>query len=157
MKTVGCFNDLWHHGIRCLTGESCRLGARLLCDLTPRGVATLCDFMGLHYERGKNAFCEPWNGSGAVASVMLTRDMVPMLGVWALLNDPACVGDVYLVTEKNGSRYALRGQAGDKAGEMDIYVDWSAKDGGFARVFRVATSQPGAGTRNEHAMTGRLS
>jgi hypothetical protein len=155
MKTIDCFNNLWEHGIRCLTGEACRVGARVLCDLTPDGVATLCDFWGLHYERGKSAFQEPWNGDGAVASVMLMHDMVPMIGVWALMRDKRCVGDVLLVTNKNGGKYATRREIGESVTEFDRFVDWIIKTDGHARRFRVNEAHPGEGTRNTHAMSGR--
>jgi hypothetical protein len=156
MKSVTCFNDLYEHGIRCLTGEACRVGARVLCDLTPEGVATLCDLWGLHYDRGKGAFQEAWNGGGAVASVMLTRDMVPMIGAWALMRSKKCAGDVLLITEKSGGRYAISREVGEDISDFDRMVDWIMKSGESVRRFRVNESHPGEGTRCEHAMSGRV-
>jgi hypothetical protein len=84
MKTVASWDALREFGIDALTGEACSLGFRLLCDLTAAGRATA--------ERcfGATIRSESWNGGSAedphVASIMLTREMLLPLAVFALLD-----------------------------------------------------------------------
>ena len=85
MKSIRCWDDLSAHGIIPLTGEACGLSYRILCDVTARGKKTLekalsVAQLGLH---------ENWNHGNAddphVGSVMLAPDLLPFIGVFALL------------------------------------------------------------------------
>ena len=85
MKSIRCWDDLSAHGIIPLTGEACGLSYRILCDVTAKGKKTLEKAMsiaqlGLH---------ENWNHGSAddphVGSVMLAPDLLPFIGVFALL------------------------------------------------------------------------
>lgn len=75
---VTSWRDLELFGIRPLTGEACAYSMRLLCDLTEGGAALIRDYLGLP------ADCQlapNWN-SGAVASIMLTREQLKPLALF---------------------------------------------------------------------------
>lgn len=94
MKQIATLKDLAEYGIVPLTGESCAAGYRILCDLTAGGRAIIMSLLGLPQPQGDDGdlpcrpFAESWNhGSDDdphIASVMLTRNQVTDLAVWAL-------------------------------------------------------------------------
>jgi hypothetical protein len=95
MKTVNSWNDIEPYGIVLLTGEACGLGYRLLCDVTERGRKTLEKCLGMtnlvlpeSRNRGKP-------GDSHVGSIMLVREMLQPIAVFALLE--AGCKEVYLV------------------------------------------------------------
>src|SRR2546425_5225872 len=81
MKTIDKWDDLTKFGIEPLTGESCGLGYRLLCDVTARGKRVLEQCLGLR-DLGAQP---PWNrGSDAdphVGSVLLAYPLLVPVGV----------------------------------------------------------------------------
>lgn len=83
MKTVSTWEDLNAYGVIVLTGEACSLMYRILCDLTARGKRLVERCLSVEIQS------ENWNpGSDDdphVASVMLTREMLQPLAVFALL------------------------------------------------------------------------
>jgi hypothetical protein len=91
LKSIGSFDDLKYYGVNLLTGERDNLFlGRLLCDLSQDGVELVRDYFGL--PRGC-VFDENWNGNvgdePAIASVMLTRETLVQLCVFALLQHGA--------------------------------------------------------------------
>lgn len=86
MKTISDFNGLKDYGIICLTGESCGLGLRLLCDFTEKGKKVLTKTFGFDFKGA-----EPWNSSTGgekhVGSVMLSWDMLKTISIFALLEN----------------------------------------------------------------------
>lgn len=80
MKTIHTVADLSDYGIKALTGEACAYGMRVLFDLSARGRNIVADFLGLDTHGG---FRPNWNSrvgdEEAVASVMLTRSVIPDL------------------------------------------------------------------------------
>jgi hypothetical protein len=85
------WQDLRQFGIDVLTGEACRVGTRILCDVTDDGMDVVCDLLGL--PKSSAAFEPSWNGGKAVASVMLPRSLWHDLAVWCLLRRCAEVLD----------------------------------------------------------------
>lgn len=49
MLHVACFDDLRPYGIIALTGESCGLMYRILCDVTERGRLILAKALGISH------------------------------------------------------------------------------------------------------------
>ena len=93
------WNDMRQFGFDALTGESCRLGTRLLFDISPQAQKVLLDFWGLSHDAqektgtGKHAaFRESWNShrdsdgnyTDSWGSVMLSRDILFPLAAQAL-------------------------------------------------------------------------
>lgn len=82
IKCLSRWLDLEQYGIIALTGESCSLTMRLLCDVTGSGKELLERFLGgsVTIHTGSN-----WNSSkGAVGSVMLSYGMLTELMAFAL-------------------------------------------------------------------------
>ena len=97
MKTISCFNDLMAFGIEPLTGESCGLSYRILCDVTEAGRRVLAQALGIP----NLALPGNWNrGSDAdphIGSVMLAYEMLTPIAVFALL-ETGCT-EVWLVRD----------------------------------------------------------
>lgn len=137
-EAVYRWGDLERYGIFLLTGESCGIGMRVLCDLSREGVENLELFFGgnLKITEGSN-----WNGSNnAVASILLPRGILNELAAFLLLK--ASGGMV--VVEQGGIYQVEDGDHPEEFGEAGV-------------IFRV---QPGAaldqGIRNRHLMSGRI-
>lgn len=84
-KRIESWRDLEEFGIIPLTGESCAIGLRLLCDLTPEGVELLESYLGggVQFRKGTN-----WNSSqGQVASVTLAHSEWANIAVYALARE----------------------------------------------------------------------
>lgn len=145
MKTLQSTRDLQDFGINPLTGEACKFGMRVLCDLTEKGRDLVCTFLGGQMIDG---FPENWNtqvgNERAVSSVMLTHRTLADLMVFSLLRDHHVV--------------LVRGSAATGLTKDDPYYD---------RYMEIATDptsgytvyrNPNAAsptTRHEHAFTGR--
>jgi hypothetical protein len=140
MKTISSWDDLRDYGIVLLTGEACSLLYRLLCDLTENGKRVVERCLGVQIAS------ENWNSGPEndphVASIMLTREMLVPLAVFALLqsgcpevwvNDRAAIG-----VESDDSP--------DHAAEMKRLCKPTR---------RFAYSGPHQ-DRNQHQMTGRV-
>lgn len=88
-------------GINILTGEACRLGQRLLCDLNEDGVELVERYLGckVKAESNQNSMV---GEKPAVASVFLGRETLREMGVFGLMlkGAKACV----LASEKTGFR-----------------------------------------------------
>ena len=86
MKSIHCWDDIRPFGVVPLTGEACGLSYRILCDVTARGKRTLEKALGIA-QLGPH---ENWNHGNAddphVGSVMLAPDLLPFIGVFALLS-----------------------------------------------------------------------
>jgi hypothetical protein len=67
------YDSLEEYGIKFLTGEACALGNRKLFDLTEEGTRRVEKFLGgaVGFREGSNT------NSGAVASVLLPRSVIP--------------------------------------------------------------------------------
>jgi hypothetical protein len=133
VKIISSCKDLDAFGIRVLTGEACGLGFRLLFDLTEQGKAILEKAFDV-----KLVPAEPWN-RGAVGSIMLAPEMLPLVGTFALL-ESGC-REVW----RDGDRLV-----GIEDGDEDNAVERHVR-GCLRRYAYEGTS----GSRNMHGMTGR--
>ena len=144
MKTISNWDDLRPHGIIALTGEACGLGYRLLCDLTERGQRLIEKALGCGLNPAGN-----WNcGSETdphVGSVMLARELLPVLGVFALL-DSGCI-EVLLTSD--GTVYGI--ERDDHGGDLESFVNFHSH-----HLRRRLAYRGTAGDRNVHQMSGRV-
>jgi hypothetical protein len=76
------WHDLRQFGVEALTGEACRVGTRILCDLTPAGAGIVCDLLGI----SEGTLADSWNSGKAVSSIMLPYSLWHDLAVWCLLS-----------------------------------------------------------------------
>ncbi|MHB0958797.1 MAG: hypothetical protein ACYC0X_15370 [Pirellulaceae bacterium] len=145
MKTINCWDDLNRYGIVPLTGEACGLMYRILCDVTARGKRTLEKALGVTELR----LPENWNqgdtDSPHIGSVMLARELLPFVGVFALL-ESGCT-EVWL-TKAGGLIGVERNDAPD---DLECFKRFHAND--LARRFAYSGT---AGDRNQHMMSGRV-
>lgn len=131
------------YGIETLTGESCGLSYRLLCDLTDGGKRIVEKALGVGI-----TLAEPWNAGTQekphVGSMMIAPEMRPLLSVFALL-EAGCI-EAWLL--------CAAAVIGIERGDSATYVDdWRSKFGdGLVRTFRYGGT---AGDRNIHRMSGR--
>jgi hypothetical protein len=144
MKTINCWNDLQAYGIELLTGEACGLSYRLLCDVTERGRKTIEKCLGLT----NLVLPESWNRGSTedphVGSIMLTREMLEPLAVFALLE--AGCKEVYVV--KNS---VVGIESSDPPTAIEDVKRWSGVE--YARRYAYRGT---AGDRNVHVMSGRV-
>lgn len=139
MKRIECWNDLHAYGIRCLTGEACGLGYRILCDVTGDGKKILERVM----EVNDLVLRRPWNGGeGVVGCIMLPYEMLTPIAVFALLG----AGCTLVGLCDDGTRGL---EPGDCEREEKI-LRRVAK-----RTLKPRGTAPG-GMRNTHEMSGRV-
>jgi hypothetical protein len=152
-------NDgLASYGVKPLTGEADAYGRRLLCDLNEAGVILLTAYFGLSSTiEARHCFPRNWNSMvgeyPAVASVLLSRAIIPDLMVFALLH----VGqfDYVMVSPSGYTGF----NEGDKYGQH--FLDGDAKGSNpegwtLHRNFCKGSQAPTADGRNVHAMSGRV-
>lgn len=144
MKTIHSFNDLRQYGINVLTGESCALSRRLLCDLTEAGRSLVIKALGIP----DISLSADWNGGDAVGSMLLDRETLRTCAILALFQDP----EVFEVWEDQRSIYFmglteedLNRHKEEQAGRFDPSVD-------YLRTYRLFRNQD----RNLHQMSGRI-
>ena len=145
MKTINSWEDLSHYGIVPLTGEACGLMYRILFDVTARGKKILQKAFDVS-ELGLN---ENWN-SGTdddphVGSIMLAREFLPFLGVFALLENGCpevwlTKGNTLIGTERM-----------DSAEDVENFKKFHA-----SKLVRRFAYSGTAGDRNQHMMSGRV-
>lgn len=145
MKTIVRWDHLAEFGIEPLTGESCGLGYRILCDVTAKGKNVLEKCLGIP----SLALPESWNrGSDRdphVGSIMLAPEFLIPLAVFALLEN-GCK-EVWLVP--NQGVHGI--QAGDPADTVPSLKKWLGTEN-LRRLAYHGTARD----RNVHVMTGRV-
>ena len=145
MKTINCWDDLSRYGIVPLTGEACGLSYRLLCDVTAAGKRVIEKALGV----AQLGLHENWNHGSAddshVGSIMLAPDLLPFIGVFALLE--AGCREVWLTKGQT----VIGIEAEDSPDCVESFQRIHAND--LARRFAYAGT---AGDRNQHMMTGRV-
>jgi len=154
MKTLHSLNELTAYGVNPLTGEADAYSRRTLCDLSDEGVILLTAYFGLsHTVEASRAFPANHNGfvgeAKAVASVMLARETMTDLMVFALLHVERMD---YVVQFPSG--FAGFNE-GDKYGTAYLQEDLPT---GYVLHHNCAkrSAQPHIGDRNVHAMSGRV-
>ena len=144
------WSDFKQYGINCLTGESCALGMRLLCDLSEEGRTLMAQFFGLS---GVAAFSENWNSkvgeAPAVASIMLPRGLFNELARYIAFR---VLGHAHVVVMADGTVHSYA------AGYMEdnhLTLDEAKKLVG-GNWFHNHASAASIDGRNVHAASGRV-
>ncbi|HMN10959.1 MAG TPA: hypothetical protein PKD55_01390 [Bellilinea sp.] len=151
MKQIKDYSQfLRKHGINPLTGEACGLSMRILCDVTEEGKALLENALGV---QGLNMW-EGWNG--APYSVMLFREMFPLLVIFAAIMDGA-KAVIYVPYQKKDIYEVLEGIF---VYEGDIHSDeWKDITTNMRELYNFRVIFPSGdsrgGTRNYHHFSGR--
>ena len=160
MKSIAGIYDLQDYGFTPLTGEACSLGMRILVDMTEQGCELFCECYGL--PRVEKQFNDNWN-PGSIASVMLPYDAWGAIGVFALLG----AGHHTVLKTAAGTLLGLKGGESYRSGYGDqparfnpgtgaSEMDWPICYGKVVRSYGPGPN-PHVGTRNVHAMSGRVS
>ncbi|MBI3468292.1 MAG: hypothetical protein HY000_35255 [Planctomycetes bacterium] len=145
MKTITCWDDLCPYGIEALTGESCGLSYRILCDVTTRGKSVLQKMLGIT----ELVLAENWNRATEeephIGSVMLAPEILTPVAVFALL-ESGCT-EAWSV-----ERAGIVGiEPIDSPAEIEALKRHYAE-----RLGRRFGYFGTAGDRNRHVMTGRV-
>lgn len=175
MKVISEIQDLREFGINYLTGEACALSMRGLYDLDDQGIEIVCEALSISRE----GLAGGWNSGGA--SIMLSADMVPTLGVFALRRHCHTV----FSARKQGHYgthtviYGLEGpdeeliraqfKLNEETNEVELVsphmfryrIDsdphpWMDEYRGEIQRIFTCGANPHVGTRNVHAATGRV-
>ena len=148
MKTMHDSRDLERYGINLLTGEACRVGRRVLTDLSARGACIVGDLLGIDHKQ----FHDNWNSrvrdQPAVASFMLPYSMIRELMAWCLIHD-GCTAII-----ETDDEYVYGREESDDPQQWQELVDHCRK---YRKHIRTITLKegPSRGTRMVHAMSGR--
>ena len=145
MKSIHSWDDLSAYGIVPLTGEACGLMYRILCDVTAQGKKTLEKALAVTELRLQENWNRGTDDDLHVGSIMLAREVIPFIGVFALLED-GC-SEVWL-TKTNG---LIGIERTDEAEEVQRFKRFHADD--LVRRFAYAGT---ASDRNQHMMSGRV-
>lgn len=141
MKTIACWADLRPYGFDALTGEACGLVYRILFDVTESGRKVIAKCFGMPDVK----LAEPWNcgspGDPHVGSILLSREMMLPLAVFALL-ESGCTKVLLCATRAVG----IEGSDSDDAVA-------AAKE--RHNPERVLSYGGTAGDRNVHLLSGR--
>lgn len=141
---LSSWHDLRQFGINFLTGESCGIGMRALCDLTRDGKELIEEFFG------GNLVCQDqteWNSG--VSSILLPRGIFTELAAFCLLKKY----DVVMVTPGEARGYSAEDWPKKGQPMLDFYREQGMK--GCRTYQKYGTA--GGGTRNRHLMSGRIS
>jgi hypothetical protein len=157
--TINSWRDLEQFGINALTGESDKLGQRILCDLSARGVAAIGEYLGME----PSGLSPNWNSKvgeePAVASILLPRDYTP-LAMFLLLG----VARVPYIVTMNGSMIGTdrRQYADENDKAIEELVRRSPDEPSIGwrlpySVIRNPLPADALSIRNIHGFTGRTS
>ena len=145
MKSIRNWEDLTAYGILPLTGEACGLSYRILCDVTARGKKIIEKALDVA-ELGLRENWNPGSSNDAhVGAIMLAPELLPFLGVFALL-ESGC-REVWLTK----SRQVVGIEVGDMPDRADALHRYCGEE--LVRRFAYAGT---AGDRNQHVMSGRI-
>lgn len=137
--------DLRRFGITFLTGESCGLGMRVLCDLTPQGKDLVEAFLG---STVKVLDDSNWN-SGGVGSVLMPHSILGELACFVLIHTGNC--EIAVRLDDHGG--ALGFSREEWKDDSTYRLDTLKAAYGRLRTYCAAGT---AGTRNVHVMSGRV-
>ena len=145
MKTISRWDHLTEFGIIPLTGESCGLGYRILCDVTAKGIAILekclaVDGLKLPPNWNQGSPAEPH-----VGSIMLAPELLVPIAVFALLEN-GCK-EVWKV--ENQGVHGI--QFGDPPDTAESLKKWLGVESLRRLAYRGTASD-----RNVHVMSGRV-
>jgi hypothetical protein len=129
---------------------------RLLCDLSARGEKIVRECLGLP---PRLSLAPNWNGGPegdpSSASILLPREMFRPLAVFCLLDDGAVR---VFVTRTNGiyGIFPADEQEKDKVTSWRQLMEHIYGSGEIEQEYVLNTNLPGAGTRCEHLVSGRV-
>ena len=118
---------------------------RILCDVTAQGKKTLEKALAVTELRLQENWNRGTDDDLHVGSIMLAREVLPFIGVFALLED-GC-SEVWL-TKTNG---LIGIERTDEAEDVQRFKRFHAADLGRRFAGRAATT-----ARNQHMMSGRV-
>jgi hypothetical protein len=144
MKSINSWDHLCAFGIDQLTGEACGLSYRILCDVTAAGKKILEKALGVAELRLHENWNRGTDDAPHVGSIMLAPELLPFVGVFALL-EHGC-REVW-ITKGQG---VIGMEAEDYPEKVESFLRLYADK--LARRFTYGGT---AGDRNVHAMTGR--
>lgn len=178
-----CFNDLEAFGITYLTGESDSLSFRGLCDITRKGKEIIREVFSLT----ETAFEDSWNSGGVASILLTSEMIPAIAVIALIRDGAHTVFSTNVPYRRDGEIVSfsthIHGLYGDEAlitgtGHWDDVTDsfvldrptmlkWGDEEpkdfrfyewqiGTLGRTFRHG-SGPHVGTRNVHAMSGRIS
>ena len=150
-KRLRDWRDLEQYGIEPLTGESCGIGIRLLCDLSPDGVALMEEFLSVSLDgTGNNS----WNHSGIEGwkSIMLPRSMFQQLAAFCLLLEGFTWAVAVNWRSEFASAFYVEGIPDDEA--MEQFRD--AANQVYEGQWHCWRNNGTAGLRNLHQFSGRV-
>jgi hypothetical protein len=145
MKKIESWSDLEPYGIIPLTGESCGLGYRILCDVTERGRRVLAKTFGITTFTLAENWNRGHNDDPHVGSIMLAPEMLVPIAMFALL-DVGCL-EVWVIEPRR-----VVGIASSDSSEA---VEAFRQDVRRISARRLAPHGT-AGDRNIHVMSGRI-
>ena len=146
MKSFNCVGEMDQFGLQCLTGEACGLGMRLLFDVTEPGRKLLEKFFGVN----QLILPQDWNGGEAVGSIMLAADQCTPIAIMGMLEQGCIeVWQQFENNERTGFLFGLENEEELKlAGEnMTCWPNVTYRHWKYHGT---------AGSRNVHAMSGRI-
>lgn len=136
-KTIRSLSDLRPYGINLLTGESCALSRRLLCDVNEHGKSLILKALGLR----EISMAADWNGGDAIGSILLDRETLQTITILALFEDESTIE----VWEDGGAFSAMDAETLHYYNNADPTITENI------RKYRI----PNRTGRNVHQMTGR--
>lgn len=83
-NTIHSLNDLRPYGINVLTGESCALSRRLLCDVTKEGRDLILKALGIPDISLPSPWNNSWDNEPVVGSILLDRETLQTICILAL-------------------------------------------------------------------------
>lgn len=133
MKYIRNWNDLEQYGINALTGEACRIGLRLLCDVNQVGKNALQQWFGAELTQG--SMNNSVNGLPAVASVYISHGAYRDLAVYLMLT----VGQAKMACVEGNGGCSVVGYF-DTSEDVKFMVDFIDRyyyhDGGKTRTMQ---------------------
>lgn len=145
------WSDLQQLGINALTGEACKFGMRLLCDVNEDGAAIMLDYLGV------TMLSPNWNtrvnGKPSVGSVMLHRESFMQIAEFAMLRMPGLKAIVY----KGGAGVTGLFTAHMAGQYVELIQNWPSTTDKWT-LRRIGKPDPNVseGSRNIHQATGRV-
>ena len=167
-KRLDSDRDLEQYGIYRLTGEACGIGLRMLCDLSPKGVALMEEMLSIKFTDENNS----WNhqGKDGWKSIMIPWSLMTDIMVYALSKEYQYVARVeWRVPWANA--YYVEGfqdkesylQFKESANKVYVTDDRTAKEvlddveprtKTHWKVY-ITSGTASGGTRNQHYFSGR--
>jgi hypothetical protein len=116
MRCIGCWGDLSRYGITALSEELHETGSYLLCKVTARGKTTLERALGVGQLALRRCDHRGQSHTQYLGSIMLASEILPVVGVYALLES----GCVKVWQMKNGELIGV--EPSDSRATVDAFM-----------------------------------